>query len=810
MEIIRKQISIDRGISHTNGLVPYYPYNNSYSTMKFVDGGDIDGNYNQYVCDFAKVRGCLCGVTESLSYYKEQTCVSGLTEEDDSIEARFRYCDAMHNYLKISEGLRLGIYGIIVKHTESAVTSVDCSVSDHDCDEQAAVDYETTDYYDVVTISSGITSKYSFKPLDADFFTQIKENCYRFNYTDINETEDLDEKIEETLNSLVEGNAVVLINDYDKLIRYENDWQNWWEKWFGQNWQEVIYGNGFSQSPEEPYFPFCKNFEKFLLGKHYVPKVYNNMPITGVYVPEYVYNADLGDYIKWFEDRNINRDNALQNEWEKHGGDNFFAFLQSITPIWITGNTGYDYNTGGEQTMFKYITPYVSIPIVLTETYDNIWDYESYVESSQPFSATGIFSAYSSLENSHFVFFTDSGYVESKLSYVSNKNATTVNDIFGVWKKTMTSGDTPSLLTGIYHTGTSVSPGVSVIKKLYNIDGSYTVVSLSDTPEESPTVGGTTTRLLLVSKQIENVTETSDVSETGPDITDKIIKIETITATTEYSYEWWEFEPTTEDVECGDGEIINPGDAKYQSVTTISNVKRLIQSPENGDLYYFYTQYDNGVVCNTGGATRVDFIDYSTVFELPYKSDTYFDMGYLVTDDIGDLYVGNYIPPSGVSIDSGICTIDYVIGGRAYYDNENDTFTPIDETGIHYRESYNYIIGKSLIRLDGDNDIDFYYETLDYANNEELVKHEDYRLERKARKALLVGMEVGMTWTSGNAITAPIFTDEFTSIQQYDSKNILDITIDRGMASAFETNFKLNECNTLEDLENYSNNFFNI
>ena len=38
----------------------------------------------------------------------------------------------------------------------------------------------------------------------------------------------------------------------------------------------------------------------------------------------------------------------------------------------------------------------------------------------------------------------------------------------------------------------------------------------------------------------------------------------------------------------------------------------------------------------------------------------------------------------------------------------------------------------------------------------------------------------------------------------------VNVTIDRGGVSAFEKHYKLSECNTMQDLVNYGNNFFNI
>jgi hypothetical protein len=37
----------------------------------------------------------------------------------------------------------------------------------------------------------------------------------------------------------------------------------------------------------------------------------------------------------------------------------------------------------------------------------------------------------------------------------------------------------------------------------------------------------------------------------------------------------------------------------------------------------------------------------------------------------------------------------------------------------------------------------------------------------------------------------------------------VDFSLDRGSAAAWERHFKLMECNTMEDLENYGNNYFN-
>ena len=829
MDIIRKKISIDRGISHTPGLMPYYPYNDENVDIKFVNGLDVDGNYENYVCDFGKVSSCVCGITPNVSYYKEEICTSGVSVNDNSVEARFRYCDAIHNYLVISEALRNGVFGKVVKHTETSVIKTDCSMSDHDCDEEVIEVTAAEDFYDVVTILHESKSKFEFIPLDIDLFSKIDTNIYRLTYPEIDVKEVLvaDEPVSfdanmqikrhEAVNKLVEGNFIVLLYNFDEVIGYEDEWRLWWEKWFGTGWETTAYGPTYTPQTAITYFPFCQNFEKYLLGKFYVPDEFAGSAITGVYVPEYIYYADLHDYIKWFEDRNIPKDKILQKEWDKHGGDVFFAYLNTLSGNWISANTEHDFSIQGEQTRFKFLAPYTSVPVALTQTHDITWNYESYIDSSTPFSAVGAFSAYSIFSASNFVTLTDSGYVESKLSYVSDKNATTVEGIFGVWEEANVSNPTnSSILAGTYYTGTSTTIGVSVVQKTYHSGGTVEIKVLEgqSAQEEAPTVHPTSSMVLLVDKYLDSNdpdnSQTSTQITSGPEITGDIVLIEYITATTKYNYSWWEFEETNENVLCGDGEVIQPNELKYQTIQTISNVKNIIKNPQCFDLYYFYTQYQNGVSCAGDPNFKVDYNSVVKRFTLPYKSNTFFDMEYITTDGVGDLYTGNYIPKSGVTIESGMCTIHYVIGGRAYYDEQTSGFTEVPKTGIHYLETYPYVLGYKLITLDGKKDTDFYYETLNYGSNDEIVTHEEYKKTRLARKAKLIGMEVATTWTSENAIMAPIFTDEFSSLQQYDNKNVLDISVDRGIAAAFETNYKLGECNTLDDLENYSNNFFNI
>ena len=67
-----------------------------------------------------------------------------------------------------------------------------------------------------------------------------------------------------------------------------------------------------------------------------------------------------------------------------------------------------------------------------------------------------------------------------------------------------------------------------------------------------------------------------------------------------------------------------------------------------------------------------------------------------------------------------------------------------------------------------------------------------------------------------NVLTALSASDAYLTKEEYltgfslPPKIDVNVTVDRGGVSAFEKHYKLSECNTMQDLVNYGNNFFNI
>ena len=90
------------------------------------------------------------------------------------------------------------------------------------------------------------------------------------------------------------------------------------------------------------------------------------------------------------------------------------------------------------------------------------------------------------------------------------------------------------------------------------------------------------------------------------------------------------------------------------------------------------------------------------------------------------------------------------------------------------------------------------------------VYSKEYKLNRKVLQSTIKNMEVGSLWTPTTAVNTMLITKDGSEGLQEDPKYNINLTYNRGNAAAWEKHFKLSECNTMEDLINYGNNFFNL
>ena len=223
---------------------------------------------------------------------------------------------------------------------------------------------------------------------------------------------------------------------------------------------------------------------------------------------------------------------------------------------------------------------------------------------------------------------------------------------------------------------------------------------------------------------------------------------------------------------CGDG--LSNGECAnvniYRTVSIDAIVQAMLSGASTDGSYYFYVKYKN---------------DKEAPMTIPF------------TVGVVD---GNGI--SNISYDSDFVTFEY---------SYND---------IQYKETYKYSTGQTMeIVLDGYENITIYYNEIDYDFTKQTIYNKHYDLYREGNLADIVQYREGHVWcddksngyvASAETINAPIFKEEYLLGISSTFKADVNVTINRGNAAAFERHFKLSECNTMEDLENYGNNIFNL
>ena len=219
---------------------------------------------------------------------------------------------------------------------------------------------------------------------------------------------------------------------------------------------------------------------------------------------------------------------------------------------------------------------------------------------------------------------------------------------------------------------------------------------------------------------------------------------------------------------CGDGlsngECVNVN--IYRTVSIDAIVQAMLSGASTDGSYYFYVKYKN---------------DEETPMTMP------FTVGVVDGNGITD-----------ITYDSDFVTFEY---------SYND---------IQYKETYKYNTGQTMtINLDGFENIDIYYNKIDYEFTQQTIYNKHYGVEREGNLADIISYNVADVWgkdgsMSEYTVNAPIFKEEYLLGISSTFKADVNVTINRGNAAAFERHFKLSECNTMEDLENYGNNIFNL
>ena len=234
----------------------------------------------------------------------------------------------------------------------------------------------------------------------------------------------------------------------------------------------------------------------------------------------------------------------------------------------------------------------------------------------------------------------------------------------------------------------------------------------------------------------------------------------------------------TEKFKCKNGEKLKSGAKEYHNIPFL-NCLNYMNDYKDGGTYYFSVRYKN---------------DISNPIDIPFKIGT--DLNITTYPD--GIETCDFI--SAITYNESSVEITYVIGAER---NKKDS------TGIVYKEVLNYSKVNKSTFVDG-FEVDLYYKDLDYDTNIKSIYNTEYNMDCDVRMANIIKMTIGDIWKEDLVIGGPLFTKEISDSLTTMPKIDVDITFNRGNAAGWEKYFKLSECNTMKDLENYGNNFFNL
>jgi hypothetical protein len=259
------------------------------------------------------------------------------------------------------------------------------------------------------------------------------------------------------------------------------------------------------------------------------------------------------------------------------------------------------------------------------------------------------------------------------------------------------------------------------------------------------------------------------------------------------------------------GEIGNVSNKKYRTITTEAAGIRIAETEEEehyGDRggqgqpfmehYYFKVKYNNSV---------------ESPMEIPFAKGNTTNV-YLVSsgpDGMGPyIYRGDFI--TSVDTSGGKIKVYYVVGGFFNGEKDGKYINQVHpESGDLYYEEYVLDEGHvDLVPLDGVDNVPVYSRYVDFEGSAKEFYSPRYNLTRTGNTATIKKLTTFDVWNKNFAYDAYLTKEDYLTGFSLPPKTNVNVTIDRGGVSVFEKHYKLAECNTMQDLVNYGNNFFNL
>ena len=855
METIRKKICFDRLISHRNGISPYVSKDSDDVNIKYVTDITSDSNYGSFPCDFV--------LNSSIYYTDPETGLN--TRKNDEI-SRLRYADVLRWYNDVNEIIRKGEFLNRINYNYENITFVECTEVDDPLNNCGVVSSSTTESELVETSlwlsdKSNVESMFNCVLVDFLFFKKTKDGIYSYDekntekyklitensVSSIEELPEEDQRFIEKMDYYVIGtgdvdnvssyNGVIFGDDiifaiekFDDYKRYEEYWNEWWEtNWplctdysSSIGWEKHVFDENYT---EPISLKFVYDFEKYILGKVQVPEKYNGVAIEGSKVPNNVFYLNYMDYLTWFNNNMefLDSNDDLQREWEKRGGENFRAFLEDIEPIFITEPEIPD---DSDYVYFGFAVPNAELDLAIINEYYNEYSFAVYEYSidmnGERVDATidyecGDEDEIESALTPTFIEVTDSAItVESKLDTLFKRDVYYIdNGTYGVFENFDSGG---RLFKCTYHTGESSN---GKIIDCYSGTVEYYAKTSADTwnlvktleikevesdvlrEEDYPLTSGPNVYQVVGIKELSeqepvitpsNTLTTTNYNEDG---TLKIVSSQTkYNKTIKKNYSWWECYGVSETgITCGDGEDVDFSTVeKYRNVLLLSCIPDYCEGTTG--QYYYMAKYDNGYT-NFVSTRPINATVHPKIFKLPYST------GCTNIESYDGEYSGvvKYDKITNMEVSGDMVTIEYVIGATSGAD--------INTSGIHYVDTYTYE-GNSFV----DTVVDGFFKAQILCEKitpkKEQAYSDDFDATRDYVPSIITGMEIATQWTPESSLRAYLYTDDsFDNLMEYPNIGV-DITFNRGNAAAWESHFKLSECNTFEDMQNYGNNYFNL
>jgi len=794
---IRRLGHMDSARSHVQGLLPYVVLDENgkpsivYPNPEENDE-DSNGNFKQYVCDFGK-------------------------KEESKHYLRFRYLDFSNAYHYAKKQIR---DGILVKHIKEhdVLTKYDCDgnpvyepkeVWTYKFDEvKELYDYAPCNFYGKGVKKEGE----DYEPRIIPNFA--KEGEYGFVWDNPNDEEKPIDEFILLVGVSMDENGVIHSNQ-DKVAKIEEDKdgnkQTYWEypdtagKINKDSERWIKFGLAFSKGP----WSICKDMEEKFIG-------YLNIPqdIEGDYVPEKIAYSDIPKWQKWFEIHSsgsccyekIAGENEpsqiVDKEWTAMGGDEMMKFLEGKDTLLneaistIKGLSGH------------FLVPNMEFPLLFTNEYRDTGLWTEYVD-----------------ENGNSVKYEDENGNPKPHYYIDKCGETKIKSetktLYSKWEVYRSENEEDALrvesqlqavrMNDYQSDDNGVIPGV-----FEKEDGFYKCIyrhyyNYAETSEWS-----------LTTEEKDNATEVSEMpkldieSITPLPILKFVEKKEDDTEIERYfkgrEYEYIKAEPSEKMEECHDDESSVKSNSYYFTATVVEEGMPILRTLKpnlvDGDWIHILAKYK---------AYETDTIyGYRSYLMIPYKKGEVHNF-YKVDDEncFGDYIIGRD------ENDNGQLVITYNIGGKCKSNGEAIISTIENEQnrGVILQDIYKYEKNHLYsFCFEGYDGIEIYGEYIDIDNPVEKATDNDLTAignngeyipkERKYNSAQILGMR---TMDALNGLKPKVmFKQDIADGLNFPVKSEVDIEINRGAASAFENYFKLAECNTFQDLENYQNNWFNL